>query len=326
MCRWLLWKLLLHKWNSEPMQDITNMVLFARTIKAGSISAAARDLGMPKSTLSRRLTELEREQGIRLVHRTTRKLTLTEVGKAFLVHCQAIDEAAEAAADVSKRVLDVPRGDLRVSCPYAVCQSLIARVLPQFMQQYPEVKIHLVATNKPVNLIDEGIDVAIRVRPKIEDSALVARPISPAPTTLYASPDFVASAGPLQHPLDLMKQPTLSLHYSSGRYALELQHASGEAITITHQPRLITDDMWVIREAAAAGQGIAALPNYLCREYVANNKLVRILPEWSLPAGIMHLVYPHRRGLLPAVRVFVDYLVEQLPLAAGAEHFTDPRD
>lgn len=301
------------------MQDITNMVLFARVIQAGSISAAARDLQMPKSTLSRRLTDLEQAQGVRLLHRSTRKLTLTDVGRAFLVHCQAIASAAEAATQVTQQVQEVPRGNLTFSCPYALSQTLLAKVLPQFMLSYPEVKVHLVSTNRPVNLIEEGVDVAIRVRPTIEDSSLIARTLTPAPTTLFASPGFLKQHNELTHPLDILHLPTLSMHFSSGQYQYQFHHASGERLTVRHSPSLITDDMWVLREAAVAGIGMVSLPNYLCREYLNNDQLQRVLPEWDLPQGIMHLVYPHRRGLLPAVRVFIDYLVAELPKAAGSE-------
>jgi len=306
------------------MRDITNLMLFSRVIKAGSISAAARDLGMPKSTLSRRLTDLEQDQGVKLLHRGTRQLTLTDVGRAFLVHCQAIDAAAEAASEVTKHLLETPRGTIKVSCPYAISQSLMARFLPEFMRQYPEVKVHLLATNRPVNLIEEGVDVALRVRSSIEDSAFIARPISPAPTTLYASPAFIADKAAIEHPLDLIDAATLSLQYSSGRYTYTLTNAQGEQIQVTHQPKLITDDMWVLREAALAGQGIAALPDYLCKEQLRQGRLVRVLPDWNLPTGVMHLVYTQRQGLLPAVRVFVDYLLDTLPAAATADGYLNP--
>lgn len=306
------------------MQDITNYVLFARVLKAGSISAAARALGMPKSTLSRRVTELEHAQGVKLLHRQTRKLVLTDVGRAFLVHCQAIESAVAAADDVAQQLTQTPRGDLRVSCPYAITQSVMARLVPDFMRRYPEVRVQLIATNRPVNLIDEGIDVAIRVRSKIEDSSLIARTIGPSPTSLFAQPKWLAAQPELNHPLDLLKLPTLSMPYSNGRYQYELTHQSGEQLTISYQPRLLTDDMWVLREAAAAGEGIVALPNYLCRDYVEQGALTQVLPQWQLPPGIMHLVYPHRRGLLPAVRVWIDYVLEHMPSAAGLNEWLTP--
>jgi DNA-binding transcriptional LysR family regulator len=294
------------------MDNITNLVLFARVMQAGSISAAARELRMPKSTLSRRLSELEAAQGVRLVHRGTRKLTLTDIGREFLHHCETIARAAEAASALTQQVQAEPRGELRFSCPYALSQGAMARLLPAFMLRYPAVKVHMLATNKPVNLVEERIDVALRVRDTIEDSTLIARPLAPAPSSLYANPALLA-AHPPQHPLDLLQLPTLSMHFSSGRYEFSLRHANGEQLTLRHDPCLITDDMWVLREAAVHGIGLAQLPDYLCGEQLANGSLVRVLDDWQTPAGILHLVYVSRNGLLPAVRAFIDYLVQEMP-------------
>lgn len=298
------------------LPDLTNYLIFARVVAAGSISAGARELGMPKSTVSRRLTELEEEQGIRLLHRSTRGLRLTDVGQAFLIHCEALVSAAEAAQQVTQLVRETPRGTVRVASPYALSQSLLTELLPPFMQDYPEVNVALTVTNRPVNLIDEGIDLALRVRSSIEDSSLIARPLADSPLTLYGAPQLLAARGVPKHPLDLMDFPHLSLHYTSGRYAYQLTAEDGERLTVSIAPRLITDDMIVLREAAIQGLGLVALPNYLCAEALQQNQLQRILPCWHLPMGIMHLVYPHRRGLLPAVRVLIDYLLEHVPQAS----------
>lgn len=298
------------------LPDLTNYLIFARVVAAGSISAGARELGMPKSTVSLRLTELEEEQGIRLVHRTRKGLKLTDIGQAFLIHCEALVSAAEAAQQVTQLVRETPRGTVNVSAPYALSQSLLTVLLPPFMQAYPEVNVHLTVTNRPVNLIDESIDVALRVRSSIEDSSLIARPLADSPGTLYGAPSLLARFGTPQHPLDLLNFPHLSLHYTSGRYTYPLIAENGEQFSISFNPRLITDDMLVLREAAVQGEGLVALPNYLCADAVAAGQLQRVLPDWQLPVGIMHLVYPHRRGLLPAVRVFIDYMVEHIPVLA----------
>lgn len=301
------------------LPDLTNYLIFAKVVAAGSVSAGARDLKMPKSTVSRRLTELEEQQGVRLLHRSTRGLKLTDVGQAFLVHCETLVAAAEAAQQVTQLVMDTPRGDIHVSSPYAISQSMLVALLPEFMALYPEVRVNLMVTNKPVNLIDEGIDVALRVRSSIEDSSLIVRPLADAPLTLYRSPtcgDVAAVAKELQHPLDLVHFPHLSLHYTSGQYRYDLTSDTGDKLAVSFRPRLITDDMIVLREAAIAGLGMVALPNYLCQQAVAAGQLERVLPDWSLPLGIMHMVYPYRRGLLPAVRVFIDFLAARLPVIA----------
>ncbi|CAB0150233.1 HTH-type transcriptional regulator DmlR [Pseudidiomarina piscicola] len=315
-----------HKWNDSmgaiaagcvmSLPDLTNYLIFARVVRAGSISAGARALEMPKSTVSRRLTELEEEQGVRLVHRTRSGLKLTDIGQAFLIHCEAVESATEAAQQVTQQVRDIPRGRVKVSSPYALSQSLLTELLPVFMQRYPEVDVQLFATNRPVSLVDEGVDVALRVRSSIEDSSLIARPLSDSPSTLYGAPELIARYGIPKHPLDLLQFPHLSLHYTSGRYGYQLLASDGEQLTVSFQPRLVTDDMLVLRQAAVQGQGLVALPNYLCAEAVAAGQLQQVLPDWQLPVGIMHLVYPHRRGLLPAVRVFIDFMVEHIPALA----------
>ncbi|WP_417447504.1 LysR substrate-binding domain-containing protein [Idiomarina abyssalis] len=292
--------------------DVTNYYLFAQVIASGSISAASRDLSLPKSTISRKMTQLEDEQGTRLFHRSRSGLKLTDVGREFLVHCERLVSAAESAQQVTQRLLDKPRGKVEVSAPYAISQSLLVQVLPEFMSLYPEVEIQLVVTNRPVNLVEEGIDVALRVRPTIEDSSLIARPISQAPQTLYIAPGLIQDKAILK-PEDLLKFEHLSMHYTNGRYGYELIHSSGQQKNIRIKPRLITDDMIVLREAAIKQLGIAALPNYLCNEAVNNGDLVPVLTDWHLPIGIMHMTYSHRRGILPAVRVFIDFLAEKLP-------------
>jgi DNA-binding transcriptional LysR family regulator len=298
------------------MQDLTNLALFAHVAEHGSFSQAARALGMPKSTLSRRINELEQAQGVRLLQRTTRRLHLTDVGKAFLVHCQTLVAAAEAASQVTQFVQEKPRGRVRISSPHALSQSLLVAILPDFMQRYPDVVVDLMVSNSPVNLVSDQIDIALRVRATIEDSSLIARPLAPSPQALFAHPDFVRERGKPVHPSDLRDWPSLSMHYSSGRYQYDLNAANGERCMLDYQPRLITDDLWVLREAAAEGQGMAALPVYLCREYVEAHRLQPVLPGWRLPVGNMHLVYQHRRGLLPAVRVLIDHLVEHMPRVA----------
>lgn len=298
------------------MRDLTNLALFAHVVEHGSFSQAARALGLPKSTLSRRISDLEDDQGVRLLNRTTRKLSLTDVGRAFLVHCQTVVEAAEAADQVTQFVQEKPRGKVRLSSPHILSQSLLMKVLPGFMKAYPDVVLDLVVTNSPVNLINEQVDVALRVRSTIEESSLIARPLAPSPLALFASPGFIAERGEPQHPLDIVNWPSLSMHYTHGRYQYDFSSCAGEQYSMSYQPRLITDDLWVLREAASQHQGMAAIPVYLCRDYVEQGLLTPVLPTWRLPVGNMHLVYPHRRGLLPAVRVLIDYLVEFMPQAA----------
>lgn len=292
------------------MQDLTSLALFAHVVEHGGFSAAARALGMPKSTLSRRISELERHQGVQLLRRSTRQLVLTDVGRAFLVHCQELLAAAEAADQVTRFVQEVPRGTVRVSTPYQLSQLVLAPLVPVFMQRYPEVKLEFLVTNAPVDLLAEQVDVALRVRSHIEDSSLVARSLASGSNFLYAQPALVERLGEPKHPDDLEGWPTLSVSFSSGRYQYEMGGPEGEKSVVRHQPILISDDMGMLREAAIRGLGVVMLPEQLGDPRVRQRQLQRVLTDWTLPAGNLHLLYPSRRGLLPAVRVFIDFIVE----------------
>ncbi|HRQ63791.1 MAG TPA: LysR substrate-binding domain-containing protein [Xanthomonadaceae bacterium] len=295
------------------MHDLNDMLYFARVIEEGGFSAAARTLGIPKSTLSRRVSRLEEELGVRLIHRSTRSLTLTDIGREFMHHCESAIAAAEAARDAVAQAQRSPRGRVRMTAPMDVSRTLLARALPEFMTGCSEVVVELEATNRRVNLVDEGIDVALRVRPTIEDSSLVVRPFAISPAVLVAAPALIASLGTPSHPRDLADWPSLSLAFADGRHRWKLHGPDGDTITIAHTPRLITDDMSVLRDAAVAGVGLVSLPAFVGYPAVQEGLLDVVLPDWTLPHGRMHIVYPHRRGLLPAVRHLVDFLAGRLP-------------
>ncbi|MDB2449096.1 LysR family transcriptional regulator, partial [bacterium] len=266
--------------------------------------------GMPKSTLSRRISELERHQGVQLLRRSTRQLSLTDVGRAFLVHCQELLAAAEAADQVTQFVQETPRGTVRISTPHQFSQLVLAPLVPAFMQRYPEVRLEFLVTNAAVDLLAEQVDIALRVRSRIDDSSLVARPLASGANHLYAQPALCERQGTPKVPDDLRDWPTLSVSFSSGRYQYEFTAADGTQTNVRHQPILISDDMGLLREAAGQGLGAVMLPEQLGDPWVRQGRLQRLLPDWQLPSGMLHLVYPSRRGLLPAVRVFIDFLVE----------------
>ena len=155
------------------MQDLNDMLYFAEVVERGGFAAAGRALGIPKSRLSRRVSDLETQLGVRLLQRTTRKLSLTEVGEAYLRHCQAMRESAQAAADTVAQVQTEPRGTIRVSCPVTLAQTVVAELMPPFLATHPQVCIEMLVSNRAVNLVEEGVDVALRVRATLDDSAIV---------------------------------------------------------------------------------------------------------------------------------------------------------
>lgn len=295
------------------MQDLNDLYYFAQVAEHGSFTAAAHALGMPKSTISRRIAQLEARLEIRLLHRTTRRLTLTDVGREYLSHCHDLLAAAEAAEGVIEQIQGEPRGRVVVTSPTSLSQTLLARALPEFMQRFPRVQVELDATQRRVDLVAEGVDLAIRVRPRLEDSSLVSRQFAVSHALLVASPALVEHFGTPADPVDLSRFPSLSMRFADGRHGLEFTEPGGSSLSVSLSPRLMTDDMWVLRDAAIAGIGIVALPAFVCHEALVAGNLQVLLPRWRLPRGHVHAVYPYRRGLRPAVRHFIDFLSERLP-------------
>jgi DNA-binding transcriptional LysR family regulator len=294
------------------MQDLNDMYYFAKVIEHGGFMAAGRVLGIPKSRLSRRIKLLEERLNTQLLHRTTRKLALTDVGDAFLRHCETVLSAANAATEEIACANALPRGHIKVSAPPAIAQHILARLLPVFMQQCPEVRFSLAVSSRRVDLIEEGIDVALRVRSgAMENSSLIVRTLGRDRMQLVASPAFIQAHGQPESPLTLAQYPTLSMYQPGGQRTWCLVSEEGQKIEVVTQPRLLTDDQVVLREAAIAGQGITALPNMVMQDALRNGTLVPILKDWYLPEGAFQVVYPSRRGLLPAVRAFIDFLAEQ---------------
>ncbi|WP_174873088.1 LysR substrate-binding domain-containing protein [Vogesella oryzae] len=297
------------------MQDLNDLLFFAKVVEHGGFNAASRQLGIPKSRLSRRVAELEARIGVRLLQRTTRRLALTEVGAQYYQHCQAMLAEAEAAAETIARHTAEPRGLVRVSCPELLAKSLLSSVLPEFMARFPQVRIVLEVTGRRVDLINDGIDVALRVRQKLDDSAsVVARPLSQSESALVASPALVAQLGAPQQPGALTSWPALVMSRPDGRAEWPLLDEVGQLYKVDiPEPRLMTDDLLVLREAAIAGSGVALLPLMVCHDALADGRLLRLLPGYSTPDGILHLAFTGRRHLIPAVRAFIDYLVDVVP-------------
>ena len=287
-------------------RDLNDLFYFAEVVAAGGFAAAGRRLGVPKSRLSRRIAELEERLGTRLLQRTTRQLKLTAVGERYLHHCQAMLLEAEAADDVVASMSSEPRGRLRVSCPVALAHAFLPDIIRRFLAQYPQVQLDMVLINRRVDLIAEGIDVALRVRdPGDEDPALVTRRLAQAQMQLVAAPGF---ADQVSEPAQLVNLPILGAVDADRLVHLRLLHRDGGQHHLALEPRLAVDDFVMRNAAVRAGLGFTALPSLFCEEELARGELVRLLPEWSLPEGWLQAVYPHRRGLLPAVRAWIDHL------------------
>ena len=295
------------------MQDLNDMLYFAEVVERGGFAAAGRALGIPKSRLSRRVSDLETQLGVRLLQRTTRKLSLTEVGEAYLRHCQAMRESAQAAADTVAQVQTVPRGTIRVSCPVTLAQTMVAELIPRFLAQYPEVRIDMLVSNRAVNLVEEGIDVALRVRPSVDDSgSMVVKRLDHTTQILVASPELLIRQGTPQTLDDLAKLDSIAMSAPDGRSTWNLIGPGGVHQQVQHTPRYVADDLLTLKYAAVAGTGVCWMPDYMCQEEMRERKLVRVLPDWAPAPAIVHAAFPSRRGLSPAVRRFLDYLGEAM--------------
>jgi DNA-binding transcriptional LysR family regulator len=296
------------------MQDLNDLYYFSAVVDNGGFAAAERALGIPKSRLSRRISALENELGVRLLQRSTRRFAVTDVGNAVHRHAQSMLEEAKAAREVVDRLSAEPRGVIRLSVPVSMAQQMIPKLMPEFLAKYPQVRVQLHVSNRRVDVINEGFDLAVRVRNKLDDDgSLVMRTFGPIQELLVASPGYLDRMGRPKDPDDLKDHVTLSMNEDEARQRWDLQDASGETRRIDLKPRLSGFDFPMLMALAREGIGITMLPETVCAEAIRNGELEVVLPAWRLPQGIAHLVFASRRGMLPAVRAMIDFLAEKMP-------------
>jgi DNA-binding transcriptional LysR family regulator len=295
------------------MHDLNDLLYFAEVVDRGSFAAAGRALAIPKSRLSRRVAELEERLGVRLLQRTTRKLSLTEAGELYHRHCVAMREDAEAAEEAVSQVLTEPRGTIRVVCPVTLAQSTIGRLLPRFLERHPHVRVDMQVDNRVVDLVHEGIDVALRVRSTLDDSgSLVVKNLGNTQALLVACPALLERQGGVAAPEELHRLPTLAMSAADGRASWKLLGPGGRSFELQHRPTYTANDLMTLKFAVLEGTGMCILPDYMCIDEVQQGLLVQVLPGWAPPTGVVHAVFPSRRGLVPAVRRFLDYLGEHM--------------
>lgn len=294
------------------MQDLNDLYYYVQAVEHGGFAPAGRALGMPKSKLSRRIALLEERLGARLIQRSTRHFAVTEIGRTYYEHCKAMLVEAEAAQEAIDALHAEPRGVVRITCPVALLHAHVGAMLAGFMARYPQVTVHLEATNRRVDLVSEAVDVAIRVRPPpLQDSDLVMRVLAERSQCLVASPALVQRFGLPTAPAGLDGWPSLGLGTPQQTHRWVLHGPDGAQATLHHTPRFVTTDMVALRNAALAGIGVVQLPVLMVRELVAEGALLRLLPAWAPRREIIHAVFPSRRGLLPSVRTLIDYLAQR---------------
>lgn len=295
------------------MIDLNDMLFFAEVVDRGGFAAAGRSLGVPKSRLSRRVADLEARLGVRLLQRTTRRLSLTEAGELYHRHCVAMREQAEAADEAVARVLGEPRGTVRVSCPVTLAQTTIGPLLPLFLAAHPQVRVELLVTNRVIDLVQEGVDVAVRVRESLDDSgSLVIKQLGPTHGVLVATPQLLQRFGQPDRPEALRQLPTVAMSSADGRASWRLVGPGGQDFELLHRPVYTADDLLVLKLAVLQGTGMCVLPDYMCTEELRHGQLVPVLAGWAPPQAKVLAVFPSRRGMVPAVRRFLDFLGENV--------------
>ena len=292
------------------MQDLNDLSYFVHVVDHGGFAPAAAAMGIPKSTLSRRIARLETALGVRLLQRSTRRVTVTELGKSYYQRCRAMLIEAEAAQELIDQSRSEPCGLVRVTCPVAMLDMNIGAILADYLARHPRVEMQLDATNRRVDVLAEGVDIAIRVRPPpLEDSELVLRVLGERRQCLVANPDLLAAHAAITHPDQLDALPSIGLGTTIPECRWRLLGPEGAEALVEHHPRLMTRDMFAVRRAAVAGVGVAQLPTMMMRQELADGALMRVLPDWAPRPEIIHAVFPARRGLLPSVRALIDDLV-----------------
>ena len=295
------------------LSDLDDFYCFAQVVEHGGFSAAERATDIPKSKLSRRVYNLEERLGVRLIQRSSRHFAVTDIGMNIYRHAQVMMNAAQAAHDLVDHLSTQPRGLIKVSLPVSIAQNEMTKILPDFLKQYPQIRVQMMVTNRRVDIINEGFDLALRVRSNLDDDPnLVIRKFETIEQHLFASQAYLNKFGELKHPEDLSQHQILSMadeHLDQHIIVTDAQHHQKK---IKVNPTVMGSDLSMLVALACQDCGVVLLPDSIVADHVKSGVLVRVLPEWKAAHGIFHAVYPSRRGLLPAVRVFIDYLVEKL--------------
>ncbi|WP_322999914.1 LysR family transcriptional regulator [Castellaniella sp.] len=291
------------------LPDLNELYYFAKVVEHGGFASAGRALGIPKSKLSRRVALLEERLGTRLLLRSTRSFAVTEVGKRYYQHCRAMLTEAEAAEESAALAHAEPCGVVRLSCPVALLAARVGGFLGEFMRQHPRVELQVDETNRRVDVVGEGLDLAIRVRPPpLQDSDLVLRMLAERRQCLVASPALLHRMGTPTGPMDLADWPSLDMGVPQEIHRWVLHGPDATRTEVRHQPKLVTQSMLALREATLLGVGVVQLPSMFLQDAMRSGALVRVLPNWAPRPEIIHAVYASRRGQLPAVRALLDHL------------------
>jgi len=293
------------------MHSLDDIAVFVRVMETGSFSAAARRLGMPKATVSAKVARLEKRLGLSLIQRTTRKLRVTEAGEQYFRHCAEAIREVEVAEATLQSTSGKPSGVLKITAPVDVGHTLLPRIVHAYAAKYPDVAVELLVTNRIVDLVGEGIDLAIRPSQALKDSSLIARRYFEIDTNLWASPRYLQRLGALTHPRDLKGATSLGF---LARSSLVLTNGKSD-VEVSLTGRIRADDFETIKSLLLLGEGIAWLPHFLAEEAAAAGTLVPVLPQWRpKERGAFYFVYVGRKYGLPKVESFIQTALELAPV------------
>jgi DNA-binding transcriptional LysR family regulator len=287
--------------------DLDAIAVFVRVVEAGSFSAAARRMGMPKATVSAKIARLERRLGLSLLQRTTRKVRVTEAGEDYFRHCAEAIREVEIAEAALQSASGKPSGVLKVTAPVDLGHTLLPRIVHAYAAKYPDVSVELLVTNRVVDLVGEGVDLAIRPAQVLKDSSLIARRFHDLRSNLWASPDYLQRLGTPNHPRDLKKATFVEFR---PRNSVVLTNGKAD-VEVATTGRIRADDFETIKALLLLGEGIAWMPDFLAADAVEAGTLVPVLPQWRpKERGAFYFVYVGRQYGLPKVAAFIETALE----------------
>lgn len=282
--------------------DFNEVAIFIKVVQEGSFSKAAHTLGMPNSTVSAKISSLEKRLGVTLIQRTTRKLNITPAGNAYFKRCMlGLEEIKAAEAEIAN-IQGEPQGLLRITAPTELGSTVLPQLVSEYTKKYPKVRIEILLTDRRVDLLSENVDLAIRAG-EMKDSTLIARRVGAVYFALFASPKYLKANGNPTHPRELKQHKCLQFT-PLGIDEWKMTSSKG-SLNVPMSARVLINDMAALRKMAVMGDGIVFLPTYYCYTEVSNKQLIRILPEWRSNLAPVHFVYPAQRFVTPKLSAFM---------------------
>lgn len=290
--------------------DLNEILVFVKVIQAGSFSKAAQMLDMPNSTVSAKISALEKRLGVTLIHRTTRKLSLTQVGEEFysqtLKHIEGLI-AAEAQASLTQ---GEPMGTLKITAPPLIASSILPEIISEFVETYPKINIEILATDEHIDLIAEGMDLALRAG-KLEDSTFKYKKLGVSYFAPYASPQYLKKHGKISHPKDLLTHTCLQFT-NLGKDHWDFVSNNKNRVSVKMNKKFVINELGTIKELALQGKGVALLPTFICEKERQQKTLQRILPDWKSEPREVSFLYPAHRFVAPKLKVFIEMATDKI--------------